>query len=133
MPEQNDPLLSLISSDAASLNREKIAAFLKPYISFDKTTKDIILGQQFRLLKDNPKKVEILFLASKVKSLIFNEEEGFLPKELITLEIMPEGSVKGTIKKLSDDSKIKKNTNGKYYLPNYRVNEVMDTTNINNK
>lgn len=128
MPNQNDPLLSLVSDDASSLDREKIASFLKPFITFDKETKEIVFSSQFRELKDNMKKIEIVLLASKVKSLIFEEEEGLLPKEIIFLEIMPLGSAKTAIKKLSDNGRIKKNGK-KYYLPNYHITKIITVTN----
>lgn len=122
---KKDPLQRLISDDAASLDRERIANFLESYISFDEETKEIIFSSQFIALKDNVKKIEIVLLASKVRSLIFSEEEGYLPKEIIALEFIPEGSVKGTIKKLFDSQKIKKYKSGRYHLPNYRVNDVI--------
>ena len=128
MTEQNDPLMSLVSDDAQNLDREKIATFLQPFITFDKDSKEIVFSDQFTELKSNLLKLKVVFLASKVKSLLFDEDEGFIPKELIALEIMPEGSIKGVVKQLFDSKIIKKNSEGKYYLPDYQVGKI-----INNK
>ena len=99
---------------------------MKEYISFDNETKEIVFTSKFENLKNNFHKIEVLLLASKVKFLLFNENEGFLQKDLIALEIMPEGSIKSALKRLSDDKKIKKNKEGRYYLPNYLVNNIIN-------
>jgi hypothetical protein len=39
---------------------------------------------------------------------------------------MPVGSVKTVLKTLFDSKKIKKDSSGKYYIPSYRINEVIE-------
>lgn len=124
--DQNDPLQELLADDAQSVDRNRLAAFLKPYVRFDKATKEPHFLAGFTTIISNEAKVEAVLLASKAKSLIFDEPEGLTPIEIIRLDIMPEGSVKSSLKKLNDGRKIKKDATGKYSIPNYRINKVFD-------
>jgi len=124
--DQDDPLQQLLADDAKSIDRNRLAAFLKPYVLFDKATREPHFLADFATIISNDAKVEVVLLVSKARSLIFDELEGLTPIEIIKMDIMPEGSVKSSIKKLSDGRKIKKDAAGKYSIPNYRINEIFD-------
>ncbi len=121
--DQNDPLASLLVEDSQALDREKVASFLKPYIGFDKEQRISFLPG-FDKIKNNSEKIEILLMASKAKSLLFGSEEGITPVEIIAMDIMPPGSAKSAIKGLFDSRAIKKNSKG-YFIPNYRINDLI--------
>jgi hypothetical protein len=56
--------------------------------------------------------------------------DGMTQGDITTMDILPEGSVKSTLKRLFDSKKIKKNTaDSSYYIPNYRINEVVEKLN----
>lgn len=122
---KNDPLSSLVVDDAAAFDRQKVADFLKPFIILDRGSKQISFLPAFEKIKTNPEKIEVILMASKVKFLVFNEPEGMIPSEIINLQIIPEGSVKTALKKLSDDKQIKKDDSGRYFIPNYKINELI--------
>ena len=123
--DQSDPLAALLADDTKAIDRNRLASFLAPYVQFDKATKEISFLGGFSSIISNESKLEVILLASKARFLILEEVEGFSPSEIIKMEIMPEGSVKSSIKKLSDARKIKKNVNGKYIIPNYRMNDII--------
>lgn len=123
---QNDPLQELLADDAQSIDRNRLATFLKPFVRFDKASKEPHFLVGYESIVSNDAKIEVVLLASKARSLIFGEPEGLSPVEIIKLDIMPEGSVKSSIKKLSDGRKIKKDATGKYSVPNYRINDITE-------
>jgi len=127
MTDNNDPLQDLLTEDVQSIDRNRLATFLKPYVRFDKTTKELHLLSDFERIISNDAKIEVLLVASKARSLIFNDKvEGLSPIEIIKLDVMPEGSVKTSVKKLADARKIKKNTAGKYRIPSYHIDKIIN-------
>ena len=123
--DQNDPLATLLADDTQAVDRNRLAKLLAPYVQFDKETKEISFLSSFNVIS-NEAKLEIALLASKARLLILGTPEGFSPSELIKMEIMPEGSIKSTIKKLNDARKVKKDTAGRYIIPNYRMDEIIN-------
>jgi hypothetical protein len=123
---QDDPLSRLVTSNAKEIDRQKLADLLEHYVVFDETSHELNFKDKFNELKSNADKLEVIFLADKARFLIFGEErkEGFSQGELVVMEVMPEGSVKSTLKTLSDKRKVVKSTEGKYYIPNYRISEL---------
>ncbi len=125
-PDQKDPLQELLVDDAKSVDRSHLAAFLKPYVGFDKETREPHFHADFNTIISNEAKIDVILLASKARALIFDEPEGLTPIEIIKMEVMPSGSVKSSIKKLNDSRKIKKDSAGKYSIPNYRIDNIID-------
>ena len=124
---QNDPLTVLLADDTRAVDRERIASFLSPYVQFDKATKEISLLGAFNSIISNEGKVEVVLMASKARFLILDIPEGLSPSEMIKMDIMPEGSIKSSLKKLYDGRKIKKEASGgKYFIPNYRIGNVIE-------
>jgi hypothetical protein len=120
-----DPLSSLLTDDAAT-DREQLAKLVSPFIKIVKDTKEFEFLPSF-LKIDNTSKVEILLAASKARALLFDETDGLTPSEVISTQIMTEGSTKSAIKSLFDNHKIKKNKEGKkYVLPPYRIPELVE-------
>lgn len=132
MDKQKDPLQELLSDDVKAADREQLAALLTPYISFERKSGEIHFKGMFLELNSNMDKLEIVFLAEKARVLLFKEgsNEGMSQGDIISFDIMPSGSVKSTLKKLSDAKKVRKNSSGKYYLPNYRIPELFDKYSI---
>jgi hypothetical protein len=127
MTEAPDPLQSLLAEDIKSLDRSRLAEFLQPYVQFDKNSGDVNFLPGFDSIVTNDSKMEVILSASKAKSLLFeNEPDGLTPGNIISMEVMPAGSVKSSLKKLYDDRKIKKDINGRYVLPNYRISDVIE-------
>lgn len=123
---QDDPLSKLVTSNAKEVDRQKLADLLELYVVFDETSHEINFRDKFNELQNNADKLEVIFLADKARTLIFGEErkEGLSQGDLVAMEVMPKGSVKSTLKMLSDKRKVLKNTEAKYYVPNYRINEL---------
>jgi len=117
----------LLADDTRAVDRERIASFLSPYVQFDKATKEISLLGAFNSIISNEGKVEVVLMASKARFLILDIPEGLSPSEMIKMDIMPEGSIKSSLKKLYDGRKIKKEASGgKYFIPNYRIGNVIE-------
>jgi DNA-binding transcriptional ArsR family regulator len=77
-------------------------------------------------------KIEILLAAAKARAIYLNEPDGLLPIEIIATGIMASGSVKSSLKKLFDAHKIKRDKEGRYFIPAYRIPElVKQFTNAN--
>lgn len=126
-----DPLADLFSDDVKAIDRGTVAAALKSYIILDRTTNAIAVLPAFEKVNGNAEKIEIILMASKALSLLVDDQrDGMTQGDITTMDIMPEGSVKSTLKKLFDSKKIKKNTvDSSYYIPNYRINEVVEKLN----
>lgn len=123
--KSDDPLAELISSDAKATDRKKLAQLLKSLVAIDGVSKELSFLPAFDTLGSNDEKIEILLAASKARALYFESEDGLLPKEIIDLGIMPEGSVKTSLRKLYGSHKVKKNNAGRYVLPPYRIPELI--------
>lgn len=123
---EDDPLRKLISSNTREIDRKKLAELLDPFVVFDEATHEMGFKTGFGKLQDNVSKLEVILIGEKAKALIFDEknEEGLASGEIIALEVMPEGSVKSTLKKLFDEKRILKDKKGKYYLPSYKLDEL---------
>ena len=121
MNNQNkNPLEDLLIDESQGVNLVELAQMLKPFVGIDKSSKTIQFLPHFYEQKGNELKILIVFAASKAKKELLGGEEKMSPSEIIDLDIMPTGSVKGTLKKLFD-KKIIKSDNSKYYLPNYQI------------
>ena len=121
-----DPLKQLLGEDVQSIDRNRLATFLSPYVRFEKLTKDMHFLVKFESIISNDAKIEVILLAAKAKSLLFDEPDGLAPSQIISLEVMPTGSVKSSLKKLSDTRKIKKDSQGRYLIPNYGITDAMN-------
>ena len=122
----DNPLSKLVARNSNEVDKQKLADFLDSYVVFDETSYEMNFKDRFSELQNNSDKLEIIFLAGKARALIFDKDlkEGLSQGDLVAMDVMPEGSVKSTLKKLSDKRKVLKNKEGKYSLPNYRINEL---------
>jgi len=121
MNEEN-PLSKLIVSEAQTIDNGALADLLVQYITIHKETNNIDFSANFHGL-GNIEKILILLAAIKARNILLDTDDKLTPLEIIKLEIMPEGSVKGTLKKLLDANEIK-SEKGKYFLPNYKISQV---------
>lgn len=124
MIKKNDPLASLFTNDARATDRQKLVELLQPFVVIDESSKEFSFHEKFDALK-NSQKLEIILAAAKAKALFFNEYDGLIQKELLELSVMAEGSVKSTLKRLYDLHKIKKDKDGRYFIPSYRILELV--------
>lgn len=131
MTNQKDPLAALFTSDARANDRQKLAELLRPFVTIDENSKEFIFHDSLNTLKSNTQKIEIILCAVKARSMFFNEADGLPPGDILALGTMPEGSVKTSLKKLYDDHKIKKDKEGRYFLPSYRISELIKNLSIN--
>jgi len=118
-----DPLQRLIVSESQAVDRQELADLLAPYLTINKETKTFDFSSGFRDLS-NANKILIILSAIKAKSLILGTEDKITPSEIIRMEVAPEGSIKTTLKTLFDSREIK-SEKGKYYLPNYKLSQVV--------
>lgn len=125
MTKQSDPLASLFTNDAKAMDRQKLAELLQPFVVIDERSKEFSFQDKFNALKKNAQKIEIILAAAKAKALFFNDFDGLTQKELIELSVMAEGSIKSTLKRLYDSHKIKKDKEGRYFIPAYRIPELV--------
>ncbi|OHA54149.1 MAG: hypothetical protein A2991_02645 [Candidatus Terrybacteria bacterium RIFCSPLOWO2_01_FULL_58_14] len=125
MTKNNDPLASLISSNAKATDRKKLAELLKPYMVIDQDSKEFSFHSALYDVDGNDTKIEILLAGARARALFFNLPDGLSPGEVIVAGLMPEGSVKTSLKKLFDSHKIKKDKEGRYLLPAHRIQELI--------
>lgn len=125
MIQEKDPLASLFTDDAKAVDRQQLASLVAPFLSIDKNSREFGILPAFTNLDGNAVRIEILLAAAKARSLYLNEPDGLLPLEIISMGILAEGSVKSSLKKLFDTHKIKKDKDGRYYLPTYRIPELV--------
>src|SRR3989344_4602889 len=105
-----DPLAELFADDIKLIDRQIVATFLKPYVVFDRASKQIGFLPAFEKDGNNIEKVEIILLASKALSLLEGgTPDGLNQGQIVDLGVIRGGSVKSTLKKLFDAKKIKKN------------------------
>ena len=125
---QKDPLASIFVDDAKAVDRKKLAKLLQSFVKIDKDSKEIIFLDAFSNLS-NMDKIEIILATTKAKSLFLGENDGLSPSSIISLDIMAEGSAKGSLKKLFDSHKIKKDKEGRYFIPAYNINKLAERFN----
>ncbi len=130
--EKKDPLASLFTNDAKVVDRQQLATLVGHFFSFDQDSKEFNVLPTFSRIEGNMAKIEILLAAAKARSLFLNEPDGLLPSEIIAIEIMAEGSVKSSLKKLLDTHKIKKDKENRYLVPAYRISELVNQFTSNN-
>lgn len=125
MTQNNDPLAALISSDAKATDRKKLAELLAPFMIIDQESQEFSFHPALHEVGGNDTKVEILLAGAKARALYFKSTDGLLPGEVMASGLMPDGSVKTSLKKLFDSHKIKKDKDGRYFLPAHRIPELI--------
>lgn len=123
----DSPISKLFVSGSQAFNEADLYSLLLPYLSIDKDSHEIIFTQQFQGL-NNTYKILIFLAAIKAKSLHLKTSDEVSPSDIIKTEIMPVGSVKATLKLLSDSKEIRSNK-GKYSLPNYKISQLSASLN----
>lgn len=124
MSNQPDPLKKLFVSESQSVNRQELADLLSPYLSIHIEEGTFDFSSRFGDLP-NMEKILIILAAVKARSLVADgASDEISPSEIIAMEAMPTGSVKGTLKKLADARDVKVHS-GKYALPNYKISQVV--------
>ena len=125
MEESKDPLLSLVADDALSIDRARIAEFLRPLVSIDKKSMQLTFRSTFHSIDDNRRKIEVVLAGALARSLVFPDvSPSLLPKEIIAMQVMPAGSVKTALRTLIKSGSIKKDSAGAYHIPMYRLDEL---------
>ncbi len=129
MAKTNDPLASLISSDAKATDRKKLAELVGPYMVIDQDSREFSFHSTLHDVDGNDTKIEILLAGAKARALYFDMADGLLAGEVQAAGLMPEGSVKTSLKKLFDSHRIKKDKEGRYFLPAHRIQELIKKLN----
>jgi hypothetical protein len=129
MTKTNDPLASLISSDAKATDRKKLAELVGPYMVIDQDSREFSFHPALQDVGGNDAKIEILLAGAKARALFFEMPDGLLPGEIIAAGLMPEGSVKTSLKRLFDSHQIKKDKQGRYFLPAHRIQDLVKKLN----
>ncbi len=125
MSEKKNPLLALIEEEPQKADLNRLASFLKPFVSIDKRSRQLTFRSTLRTLNDNNKAIEVVLMASLARALVFEDEPASMPpKDIIVLQILPEGSTKTALRTLFKSGRIKKDAQG-YYLPVYRLEELL--------
>lgn len=131
MTKNNDPLAALISSDAQATDRKKLVELVGPYMVIDQESKEFSFHPALHEVSGNDAKIEILLAGAKARALYFELPDGLAPGEIMAAGLMPDGSVKTSLKKLFDSHRIKKDKEGRYFLPAHRIQELIKK--LNNK
>ncbi len=118
-----DPLASLLVSESQTIDKVGLADLLKPYLLINKESKTLEFSGGFWELP-NAERILLVLAGIKARSLILGTEDRITPSEIIKMEIAPEGSVKITLKNLLESKDIK-SENSRYYLPNYKLSQVI--------
>jgi len=119
----NDPLESLFVSESETVDKAELAKLLAPYLLINKESQSFDFKADFWSLP-NAEKILIILAGIKAKSLFLNTEDKISPSEIIKMDIAPEGSVKITLKNLLGSKEIK-SEKSKYYLPNYKLPQIV--------
>jgi len=123
---KNDPLQDLVSDNTEDIDRAQLAGLLKMYVAFSKDGELTFLPAFYKL--DNTSKILVILTAQKARHLLFGEthtSEALSSADIISLDVMAEGSVKSTVKRLLEKTyDIKKNADKKYYIPNYQLSSL---------
>jgi len=125
MKDKKDPLKSLFTSDTEATKRYQLASLVRSFLSIDQNSREFNFLPAFSEIDGNMAKIEILLAGAKARSLHFKEPDGLLPGDIIAIGVMAEGSVKSSLKKLFDNHKIKKDEEGRYFIPTYRIPELI--------
>ncbi len=128
--ETNDPLASLFISDAQAINRKQLTKLVNPFLSIDRDSKEFTFLPAFSDLEGSGVKIEILLAGAKARSLYLNEPDGLKPVEIIEIGILATGSVKSGLRQLLQGHKIKKDKEGRYFIPSYRIPELINQFSI---
>ncbi|RJR29246.1 hypothetical protein C4564_02815 [Candidatus Microgenomates bacterium] len=129
--KDESPLAKLFqdSGTIQAAEQEKLASLLSPYVVLGENleSKSINFKPEFFKLS-NIDKLEISFLAEKARATYLDDlkNEGLGQTGLIDLKIMPVGSVKSGLNKLSKEKRVIASTKGKYMIPNYRLPELFE-------
>lgn len=118
-----DPLQRLFVTESQAVDKQQLADLLSPYVTINKETKSLDFSRVFNHLS-NAEKILIVLSAVKAMSLYLGTEDKIVPSDIIKMDIMPLGSVKGTLKKLLDSREIRADK-GKYSLPNYKIPQLV--------
>jgi len=121
--KKEDPLQKLFVSETQKVDRLGLARFLTPYVSINKETESFDFSATFHKLL-NSEKILVILAAIKAKHLVLDTLDRIAPVGIINLEVMPIGSVKGSLRTLSRNKEIKSDKNG-YYLPNYKLPQII--------
>jgi len=124
---ENNPLRELLVNESQPIDLQELAKILKAYVVINENSKKIDFFESFHNLS-NELKILIILAASKARSILLKTEEKLSPTEIIGLDVMPEGSVKGTLKKLLESHEIK-SERSKYSLPNYQIRQLVSRLN----
>ena len=119
----NDPLASLLVSESQSIDKASLAELLSPYLLINKESKSLDFSGGFWELP-NAEKILLVLAGVKARSLTLETEDRITPSEIIKMDIAPAGSVKATLKNLLESKDIK-SEKGRYYLPNYKLPQVI--------
>ncbi|MDE2230338.1 MAG: hypothetical protein KGL11_15025 [Alphaproteobacteria bacterium] len=122
---KDDPLASLISSDARATDRRKLAELLAPYIVIDQDSREFGFLPALHEIGGNENKLEVLLAGAKARALYFGVADGLGPADIVASGLMPPGSVKSGLKRLFDSHKIKKDKDGRYILPTHRIADLI--------
>lgn len=132
IPDKKDPLTFLFTNDAKAVDRQHLATLVAPFLSIDQNSREFGVLPKFLSINGNMSKVEILLAAAKARALYLNEPDGLFPIQIITTGIIAAGSVKSSIKKLAEAHKIKKDKEGRYFIPSYRIPKLVKQFNSQN-
>jgi len=122
---QKDPLSVLFTDETRTPDRQLLATLVAPFLSIDQSSKTFGVLPAFSRIDGNMSRLEIFLAAAKARALYLNEPDGLLPREIIEAGIMATGSVKSCLKKLFETHKIKKDKEGRYFIPSYRISELI--------
>lgn len=120
MTTEENPLKVLIIEGNQNLDVYQLTDLLTDRIAFMEDGGIQFLPDFYGL--SNQQKMLIVILGAKAKSILFDSQDGFTPSEIVAYDIMPLGSVKSTLKALLEDThEINKDSEKRYYVPNYVI------------
>lgn len=129
--EKNDPLDRLFVKERDLSDRKLLADTLLPFATIyvlDTERFEVSLTDQGQQLP-SWKKLLVYFLAHKaiaIRAAKGDEKEGLTPKQLEEETEIPGGTIRPTLKKLSDEGLVRQDTAGAYFVPNRIVRRIRD-------
>lgn len=121
--ESRDPLADL-RVDAVSVDREALAEMLRGHVLLDPEGNQIIFLNDVREVGTNVQVVALALLGQKALHLLDRDlPEGLTPAEIEQATKMAGGSVRSSLKRLSDRGVILKQ-NGRYVVPGHTVEKL---------
>lgn len=109
------------------IDRQLVANILKPFLQIDRDTASIIPQEPWQKLTNEARILLFLIARRAMKALELSiEDEAAAPIEIEKETGIKGGTLRPTLKRLSDQKVISKSSHGRYFIPNYSIQRIKE-------